>query len=620
MVSQNVKRNDFSSNAFRWIQNNVDELSRILEPENYEFYLKVCAELIYLCALFRRSHKQHNIYSGQFVSHISKIMKEIEITDHVSRKPNMFLPYLIVYTALHECGVELTQLKVRLQSLISHGYVTMIDLKSFQKMDLVHNLDRAGFKHTLPSLSILFSNTLLAKEPNIVDIRLEDVYAITHTIFYLYDFGLEKNEVKAKINVEYTKWIIKYLLGLYIVRKNYDVIGELLLCCRCLNYFPYPFYNFGYNSIICNQQPDGAILGPEFNREKYHNLDAEEQRQYYFEQNYHPTYIATILSFLDDMNGYETYADQLSGSGLDIVKIRSSIHLAKTWLDRIYKLKSHELGLSSYLHLLLGFWIYYYPSLVSSEVYSYANKINNEMELMMRSGIDLNQDPSLILLADGIFRKLKIKNNELERFTQDAYLSLRNFHTNTNEQELNLYPSKFLLGKLDLECFYEDINWKEFINFFDLRKTDTIQKLNNMVARITSYGNIDVEYSKSKVYLQNVIPAYTLYSLSNYNLEDAFALMRSMIYMHMTQERIFKEITEFLLLQQRHDGSVGFYAPEIEKIKTSKPEYNGVVELYLPLTVSYMWTLKEAYDPGFSLFSSIGTSDTLDRGLRLAND
>lgn len=75
-----------------------------------------------------------------------------------------------------------------------------------------------------------------------------------------------------------------------------------------------------------------------------------------------------------------------------------------------------------------------------------------------------------------------------------------------------------------------------------------------------------------------------------------------MNYLKMNMDPTFTHMLDYLLCQQRVDGRFGYY---IEKSGAEKSVYNLITDLYLPLTISAIWTLSEVHSEHFSLLNSI---------------
>ena len=107
-------------------------------------------------------------------------------------------------------------------------------------MDLTRTLNQCNIRHNLKIINS-FKKTLLNNNLDVFSLQRVDAYNITHTIFYLTDFGFSnKIEVDTR-KMSQIKWILNTLLYIYTFDQDWDVIAELLVCCDCLYWHP-PFY------------------------------------------------------------------------------------------------------------------------------------------------------------------------------------------------------------------------------------------------------------------------------------------------------------------------------------------------------------------------------------------
>ncbi len=138
-------------------------------------------------------------------------------------------------------------------------------------------------------------------------------------------------------------------------------------------------------------------------------------------------------------------------------------------------------------------------------------------------------------------------------------------------------------------------------------KGDSIHRISKLVCRLTLYGKVEAKEVDINVIetIRKIIPVYTFSCLRRYNLEEGLMLMRSMNYLRMKKDEALKQAIDFMLLQQNQVGRFGFYASEIRRSKVSDPKFDEVSKLYLPLTVSSMWTFGELINSNFSLFNSV---------------
>ena len=74
--------------------------------------------------------------------------------------------------------------------------------------------------------------------------------------------------------------------------------------------------------------------------------------------------------------------------------------------------------------------------------------------------------------------------------------------------------------------------------------------------------------------------------------------------LHLNKGRSFEHALEFIIRQQRPDGSFGFFGPAV-LLEKSDPKLKVKFDLYLPITVYAIWTVAEAFRKNYSVFLSI---------------
>jgi hypothetical protein len=162
-----------------------------------------------------------------------------------------------------------------------------------------------------------------------------------------------------------------------------------------------------------------------------------------------------------------------------------------------------------------------------------------------------------------------------------------------------------LLNLLGKKCGSPNYN-DEGMNIFTLSSEETVKRLYNIVCQMTKYGSVKTNIHSNTRHAINVaLRLYTLHALSKYNLENALMLIRCMKYMNMQKERTFKQVVEYILVQHRGDGRFGYHEGLVSKLKKTNTAFDDTNDLYLPLSVSAIWTLTEIYNPKFSLINSI---------------
>jgi hypothetical protein len=92
-------------------------------------------------------------------------------------------------------------------------------------------------------------------------------------------------------------------------------------------------------------------------------------------------------------------------------------------------------------------------------------------------------------------------------------------------------------------------------------------------------------------------------ALRRYDLETGALALRTLVYLRAGRRRPVRLAADYLVAQQQDDGRLGYLGREIAK--TADPRLDPDVEIYLPMTVSVLWSLAEALVPRFRAFSSL---------------
>lgn len=285
-----------------WINHNLYEFNPFRNASEIDpLRSKAVAELAFMCMYYTRCK---NINQDECIRKciifLLDIVNKPLYREKLIRSPALLTLYGTVYVALRKCGFEDPDLREMFQSVLDQGYATKIERIDFRKMDLHYLLDCGDFEHDLQPIENLYNETILSKKPQILYLRDSDVYSITHTLFYLTDFGDRPIPLSLQDQVEDVRWLVAALLGLYLRENNWDLVSELLLCCLCLHWRPPIIYEVAWEGLMHNQNADGSIPGPSFSSEHLNKLNEKERTSYCFEQNYHTTLVTLMACFLTE--------------------------------------------------------------------------------------------------------------------------------------------------------------------------------------------------------------------------------------------------------------------------------------------------------------------------------
>src|SRR5205823_9188265 len=110
-----------------------------------------------------------------------------------------------------------------------------------RRMELRYALDLGGFPHRLPSYTQLCRGTLLGNDEfDVTQLVDTDAYVLTHLLFYLADMGRRPLAFLPRPVVARARRLVRLLLSVYLRRRNWDIVGELLVAARCTGDTSFP--------------------------------------------------------------------------------------------------------------------------------------------------------------------------------------------------------------------------------------------------------------------------------------------------------------------------------------------------------------------------------------------
>ena len=111
------------------------------------------------------------------------------------------------------------------------GYFEGMDRLPYRDMDLAYNLARVVSTDYEKDIAVWFRSTAFGRRQHVVRYSIDDVYSLTHAIFYLTDLGLRAPDTLLDAETaERLRTELATLTGAMLRADNTDVLGELLLC------------------------------------------------------------------------------------------------------------------------------------------------------------------------------------------------------------------------------------------------------------------------------------------------------------------------------------------------------------------------------------------------------
>ena len=280
--------------ALRWLSANLRHfgLPAIDDPEESTTIgkrRKAFGELAIATMVAQRSPRlRRSPEYARVLEHLTSAARQPDFSFDMLRRPGLFPFYAGVFGALKACGQELPAVQKRIARMLEFGFLDAVERTPRAKIDLKYLLDLGGFSHLLPAYADLYRGSIAQHLPPVVYLRRDDIYDLTHIIFHVADFGRDSLGAVLADRLEATRDYVSLLLATRVVERDWDLVGELLLCCRCLSDGARPPVAGAWRALESAQAVSGYVSGP------------ESKAGGEFAKHYHPTLVALLASAAED--------------------------------------------------------------------------------------------------------------------------------------------------------------------------------------------------------------------------------------------------------------------------------------------------------------------------------
>lgn len=175
---------------------------------------------------------------------------------------------------------------LRIRGATSHEFPSWVLLLMVRALNVL-NIDSPW------TIDSCFRSTWLCSQPDPWTISDSSAYSLTHTVFFLTDFGQESHRLPEEHRRYLALWLPVWMEH-YKTALHYDMLSEMIMVARCIGMEE----EDDWGSILLDrQEKDGMIRGlekPETDRK-----EAEESRKE-FRDHYHSTltgFMASVMSW-----------------------------------------------------------------------------------------------------------------------------------------------------------------------------------------------------------------------------------------------------------------------------------------------------------------------------------
>ncbi|WP_442811369.1 DUF6895 family protein [Streptomyces sp. NBC_00481] len=201
--------------------------------------------------------------------------------------PQIAWPVGLTHAVLHRHEAADGEFDSFLEECLALGWNGRVDRPIFRALEI--GWARAVRHGHRPEVDDLLKLAPLAKTLPALVARREDVYALTHTLFYATDFGAYR--LPMWIDVESTASCVDSFLAWQMWEDDLDLLGELLAGVYACH-LPSRYATTAL-SVVWNDLCTPAVRGP-FATQVRHKLDSPHDSEV-FRTCYHTTLVAGIL-------------------------------------------------------------------------------------------------------------------------------------------------------------------------------------------------------------------------------------------------------------------------------------------------------------------------------------
>jgi hypothetical protein len=568
--------------AVAWVAENLDQFDPFYAGRDYDVEhgqrVTELATMIHAYSQLRDDRDSRPVI--RVLDFLQTMSGRREWRDRLLRTPAEFVLFADVCVVLDRLGIPDRGLEELVQRVIDAGYLDAVERLPHRLMDVRMTLELGNWHHSWRSQAELFPTTVLGKEQSALLLDEGSTYALTHVLLFWFGFGLHRRELPSQS--------LQPLLAQLVVsacqERHWDLLTELLLCWDCADLPATVVSELAWDALLGVQNEDGSFPGPDraliWNDPRDPRLTEDAKRRSYFAHHYHTTCVAAIALARHQTDG--SLPQQIATPRRD----RSRHHaLDETpfergwaWLDNLVSQATDDPQATRrhFNQALIGCWACANALTNTDRFHTSAAAVHRALSKRAAGDTDTPLLP-LDLLTAVLLEREGLSSGSL--ISQDIPTRI---------------PGAVPAGARLSECL-KSLE-------LPLGHAET-QHLLHIVDTFTRHGTHPIALPGDCVWLSDLLTGLSAHLLRQYELETAAATVRALIHLGLAADEI-EEACHFAALHQRSTGAFGFFGPEEPALRKSLGEHvNLDLELHLPTTVAWLWTLAEASSP-WRLFAS----------------
>lgn len=279
--------------TFNWVceHRNQFHINDVSDRTRQVDLLKPIGELALACGiLWRVPSAVPNSTLRQLLDWCWSELSDGELLAEVIRYNPELIVLTSIYATFHEIGFRCSSVENEIRFAISTKGVRALEFPAWRRLDLLTALSRIGMEHGEDIKSVV-GRTWLGARPEPWMLSDGAAYSVTHTIFYVTDFGRSPRALPEQYSEYLGRWVPAWLTH-YGRVDNLDLFSEFLMVRRCLGQAnPERWCDL----LLGRQASDGAIPGPQHGGQLL-MIGETDNRQRAFFQDYHTTLVTLMAA------------------------------------------------------------------------------------------------------------------------------------------------------------------------------------------------------------------------------------------------------------------------------------------------------------------------------------
>jgi len=543
------------------------------------------------------------------VDALASVLDPIEVRrkfrDRRIRSRTDIVIHAFLYAVLRHGGHDDEQQRELIQSAVDARLLDHVERTPHQIMEERLALELGAFSNSLQGWQELVDLSILANTPSPLHLDERAAYHVTHVILYMFGFGTAAEPSAHVGDLPGLRRLLSALILTFCADRNWDLVGELLLCWDCLELEPSLVYDRAWDALLSRQAADGSFPGPE--RSKSSNKDGcsdlpDDRRR--FLERYHTTLVA-IMACDRNLRRVETippvsiparppHHPTVSDQGLMATAEKDA-----QWLIRLFDRLSerNELRPNAACSVLVGTWV---CAAINCTVASALPELADRVAASLSTvGEWIDVPPTLTIITNALLADHGIILPGLATFVRTACAALDAHGAVDAVSDLMFCEKRVLfnqLGWVKPPMLLEPRCVVHATRAFPLDGSrPAVETLLLHLGSVSGYGTRSIELDVDKGSVGELLAALTVRFFRCYDFITATKLLRTAVYLQLDAKDRLVDLIEFILLQHRPEGGYGFFAAQEASVKeTVGKQFSADRDLYLPVTLNCLCALAEA--------------------------